>query len=373
MKKLLLSVVAMLMVTMAGAQEIMKVQLSNGSVLELNVDSIKSIYFEEKTAPAVEPADYTDPITEWGTPLATVKTQMAGFTLAYEEEGSLISLIYEGQKKEIAIGYYFDATNSLYASYVMLSADDVTAEAVDAKLQETNYYVNETGDGTKLYLSADFSTVIYFYAETEDEETYYTVEYVSYDYLYNQGPYFTEPYMGWGTDREAVKDTLEQRGYELYTEYDNADDYYALAYYGNDQEELIYYLFDDDKKLDDVQIIFENISVADMGDFMTEELGYTFDEQRTIESANLVVYDYITADGKSWVTMYEKSYEDEEYGEYTLLYLEFYEKTADEEAKSRLGNNVSQLKSKMHKFNMSASQMRTLKLRNTSKLQRIKK
>ena len=110
---------------------------------------------------------------------------------------------------------------------------------------------------------------------------------------------------------------------------------------------------------------------------MTEELGYTFDGQRTIEDEDLVVYDYITADGTSWVTMYEEAYSDEEYGDYTILTLAFYENIPEEEeetrAKSRTGNDLSKLMSRMSKFNVSASQMRTLKLRNISKLQRIRK
>ena len=80
--------------------------------------------------------------------------------------------------------------------------------------------------------------------------------------------YFTEPYLGWGTDREAVKDTLAQRGYELYREYDNADNYYALSYYGNDQEGLIYYMFDDNKKLDYVQLFFEDGQLYDRGTWL---------------------------------------------------------------------------------------------------------
>jgi len=374
MKKLLLSVVAMLMVTMAGAQELMKVQLANGTVLELNVDSIKSIYFEEKSAPEVEPADFTDPITTWGLSPAEVKALMVGFTLENEEDGTLQ---YGGQKKELAISYQFDAYNELVYSCVILDAEDVTAEAVDAKIQQSYVLINETDDGTKVYMSTDYETVVFFSAETDEDGTTYYVEYISYAYLMSNSTYFTEPYLGWGTDREAVKDTLAQRGYELYKEYDTANNYYALAYYGNDQEGLIYYMFDDNKKLDYVQLLFEDISIEDMGSFMTEELGYTFDGQRTIEDEDLVVYDYITADGTSWVIMYEEAYSDEEYGDYTILTLAFYENIPEEEeetrAKSRTGNDLSKLMNRMSKFNVSASQMRTLKLRNISKLQRIRK
>lgn len=342
MKKFLLSVVTLLMVTTVSAQDVNVLGDIDGDG-RITVDDITmliDIYLNDDVNP--EPpvkvdTVFTEPITQWGMPIAAVKTQMGDAEILNEADGVLTYMV--GANNVMTAQYFFDDNSQLYGSAVLVT--DVTGEAIDAQLSAGYIKVSES-DTLNLYISEDSATVVMLEPMTYGSITYYQVQYYDYNALFPSADFY-EPYLGWGTDRAAVKDTLAAWGYgDPYSESLEADYYYNVRYLVSNYE-MDTYMFDDNLKLDYIQQMFVGFDREALQEYMVSELGYQYLGSTEIpveEGDPIVAYYLATPDGLTMLAMYEEVESDED-GEYTLLFIEYFPTPDDEEggeeAKSRNG------------------------------------
>ncbi|MBQ9363817.1 MAG: hypothetical protein IJT97_10445 [Bacteroidaceae bacterium] len=348
MKKFLLSVVTLLAVTMtsAQAQSVLGDLDDDGRVTVDDISILIDYYLnggEEPDTTEVVVVDtvFVEPITTWGLPLAALKNQMAegfaGYDVANEEDGA-VTYMGTGETAALTYTYYFN-NDVLVGCEAFLFG--VTGEAVDAQLQ-AGYNIVIDRDTLKAYLSEDYATVVFMQPIVYGEDTYYSVTYYDYDYLYG-GDDFYMPYTEWGTELDAVKDTLTAWGYgDPYREGEDSDgNDYLLYLVGNYEGD--YYFFDENQQLAQVQQLFIDLySLEDMTEFFSEQLGWTYDGERTVGEGDetFTVVDFLSPDENTWATMFEETVNDED-GDYSILYILYYEvyKGGDEEgteAKSRI-------------------------------------
>lgn len=342
MKKFLLSVVTLLMVTTVSAQDVNVLGDIDGDG-RITVDDITrliDIYLNDDVNP--EPpvkvdTVFTEPITQWGMPIAAVKTQMGDAEILNEADGVLTYMV--GANNVMTAQYMFDDNSQLYGSAVLVT--DVAGEAIDAQLSASYVKVSES-DTLNLYISEDAATIVMLQPMTYGNITYYQVQFYDYNALFPSADFY-EPYLGWGTDRAAVKDTLASWGLDT-PYYESLEDsaYYQIRYLVSDYE-IDTYMFDHNQKLDYVQQMFVGFDREALQEYMVSELGYQYLGSTEIpmeEGDPLVAYYLTTPDGLTMLAMYE-IVESGEDGEYTLLFIEYFqapeEEEGGEEAKSRNG------------------------------------
>ena len=280
---------------------------------------------------------FTEPITQWGMPIAAVKTQMGDAEILNEADGVLTYMV--GANNVMTAQYMFDDNSQLYGSAVLVT--DVAGEAIDAQLSASYVKVSES-DTLNLYISEDAATIVMLQPMTYGNITYYQVQFYDYNALFPSADFY-EPYLGWGTDRAAVKDTLASWGLDT-PYYESLEDsaYYQIRYLVSDYE-IDTYMFDHNQKLDYVQQMFVGFDREALQEYMVSELGYQYLGSTEIpmeEGDPLVAYYLTTPDGLTMLAMYE-IVESGEDGEYTLLFIEYFqapeEEEGGEEAKSRNG------------------------------------
>ena len=347
MKKFLLSVVTLLSVTMISAQAQTKAVLGDlDGDGKVTVDDITTLIDYYLNPQPVEPAEtvFEEPSTAWGTPLATVKNAMADYEQVNEaDEDGLLTLTYMGKDNALTYTYTF-LNDQLVGSSALVG--NVTMEQVDAQLQNTYTPVIQS-DTLNAYLSEDGATVVFVSPMEYGNTVYFNVQYYDYNALYPDTQFYL-PYLGFGSEREAVKDTLTAWGYgEPYVDNEGDAEYeYSLMYLVSNNQADYYYFYADSvittPVLSDVQQLFIDVTVEEMSEIFTSELGYTAEGERVIgaEGEEVTVYDFLSPDETIMVTMLEDSVSDES-GDYQLLYVLYYPYYSDEEggeeAKSRTG------------------------------------
>ena len=347
MKKFLLSVVTLLSVTMISAQAQTKAVLGDlDGDGKVTVDDITMLIDYYLNPQPVEPAEivFDEPSTAWGTPLATVKNAMADYEQVNEaDEDGLLTLTYMGKDNALTYTYTF-YNDQLVGSSALVG--NVTIEQVDAQLQNT-YEPRIQSDTLNAYLSEDGATVVFVSPMEYGNTVYFNVEYYDYNALYPDTQFYL-PYLGFGSEREAVKDTLTAWGYgDPYRDYEGDPEYeYSLMYLVSNNQADYYYFYADSvittPILSDVQQLFVDVTVEEMSGLFTSELGYTYEGERVIgaEGEEVTVYDFLSPDETIMVTMLEESFSDED-GDYNLVYVIYYPYYSDEEggeeAKSRTG------------------------------------
>jgi hypothetical protein len=345
MKKFLLSVVTLLSVTMISAQAQTKAVLGDlDGDGKVTVDDITTLIDYYLNPQPVEPAEivFEEPSTAWGTPLATVKNAMADYEQVNEaDEDGLLTLTYMGKDNALTYTYTF-LNDQLVGSSALVG--NVTMEQVDAQLQNT-YELRIQSDTLNAYLSEDGATVVFVSPMEYGNTVYFNVVYYDYNALYPDTQFYL-PYLGFGSEREAVKDTLTAWGYgDPYRDYEGDPEYeYSLMYLVSNNQADYYYFYADSvittPILSDVQQLFVDVTVEEMSEIFTTELGYTYEGERVVQNGATTVYDFLSPDETIMVTMLEESVSDED-GDYQLLYVLYYPYYSDEEggeeAKSRTG------------------------------------
>jgi len=346
MKKFLLSVVTLLTVTMISAQAQTKAVLGDlDGDGKVTVDDITTLIDYYLNPQPVEPAEivFEEPSTAWGTPLATVKNAMADYEQVNEKDADgLLTLTYMGKDNALTYTYTF-LNDQLVGSSALVG--NVTMEQVDAQLQNT-YTPAIQSDTLNAYLSEDGATVVFVSPMEYGNTVYFNVQYYDYNALYPDTQFYL-PYLGFGSEREAVKDTLTAWGYgEPYVDNEGDPEYeYRLMYLVSNNQADYYYFYADSvittPILSDVQQLFVDVTVEEMSEIFTTELGYTYEGERVVQNGATTVYDFLSPDETIMVTMLEESVSDED-GDYQLLYVLYYPYYSDEEggeeAKSRTGN-----------------------------------
>jgi hypothetical protein len=345
MKKFLLSVVTLLSVTMISAQAQTKAVLGDlDGDGKVTVDDITTLIDYYLNPQPVEPAEtvFEEPSTAWGTPLATVKNAMADYEQVNEaDEDGLLTLTYMGKDNALTYTYTF-LNDQLVGSSALVG--NVTMEQVDAQLQNT-YTPAIQSDTLNAYLSEDGTTVVFVSPMEYGNTVYFNVVYYDYNALYPDTQFYL-PYLGFGSEREAVKDTLTAWGYgDPYRDYEGDPEYeYSLMYIVSNNQADYYYFYADSvittPILSDVQQLFVDVTVEEMSEIFTSELGYTYEGERVVQNGATTVYDFLSPDETIMVTMLEESVSDKD-GDYQLLYVLYYPYYSDEEggeeAKSRTG------------------------------------
>ena len=214
---------------------------------------------------------FEEPYLVWNASKTTVKGYMKQYTLHSETESILQ---YEGKYKERFVAYLFDENALLYSAEVAIPTSKTTLDEINSQLKKT-YELVDDSDGRWNYVSSDRTTVVIVSQNTE--RGLYYIDYISAEYLLRlYGNFFEEPYLSWGAARSNVKMQVGGMGYTLYTESTKASDHYYLVYEGKNRETMNVYYFDNSQRLNQVQIVFSGSMVDELAEFVTSELGYTY-------------------------------------------------------------------------------------------------
>lgn len=255
--------------------------------------SQKSAKITVTQAKKIEPTIiYREPYTAWGASRWQTKNYMNGYEL-YDEDDN--SVTYYGKDLEALIMYSFQ-NSMLVMSTVAVPASSTTFNAIDQQLKMNNYSVFDDSEEFPLYLAADNKTIVAVDKDVETNAFY--IRYMDINSLVDD-ILFDEPYTIWNASRSTVKETMKNRGYELYTESNKASEFYVLAYYGKKKETLSFYFFNSYSQLDEVDIVFDasKISISKISDYLKNQLSYTYIRTNT----NPTEYYYLSKDGKSHV------------------------------------------------------------------------
>jgi hypothetical protein len=106
---------------------------------------------------------------------------------------------------------------------------------------------------------------------------------------------------------------MANRGYELYTESNEASSGYVLAYYGKVREVMSAYLFDETKSLSRINMAFEGNVLNELRTHLTNDLQYQFlfDDEGD--------YYYSLPDGKSFALVYVTTLSNGSYATYIVF------------------------------------------------------
>lgn len=227
---------------------------------------------------------YREPYTIWGATKAQTKAYMLSYSLYQETDNQLT---YIGNNKEVLIAYAFNGDMLTNAAVAIPNANANEAD-IDAHLTGNGYtYMLTDDDGDRVYLSADYSTIVYLHFNANNNAYY-----VYYYKFETSTTLYEEPYLNWGAAMSVVKLAQSSRGYTL----DESSDTY-LAYLGKNQELFSMYYFDDTQKLAEVLValLTSTASVDDVRNFISSDLNYIFVAANDDNSQ----FFYLTEDQKS--------------------------------------------------------------------------
>lgn len=199
---------------------------------------------------------YREPCMQWGANKATVKEFMKNYTLSDEKD---TSLIYKPAMAESYTAYFF-TKSKLRTSLVCIPEKAVSLDSLKKQYRDWSYIplltdeVNEVNVAN--YLSEDRATRVSIMKDTELGR--FLIYYI--DYKWSQGiddsQLYEAPFVEWGTDRSAVKDSMAVHGYTIKEDVDDSTKRYYLLYNGKVKEQFSMYYFDDNKQLNQVSFAF---------------------------------------------------------------------------------------------------------------------
>lgn len=257
---------------------------------------------DEQIAKANTPSDtetvgkyFREPCTEWGVAKQVVKTYMKNYELSEEKD----TLLYYKPTVAEAYSAYFFVKSKLRTSLICIGQSVVSLDALKSHYTDLKYIQMQTADRSEAtFLSENKATQVSIMKN--DDIGCFFIYYIDYKWAsgYDDSKYYEAPFLDWGTERSAVKDSLEAHGYILKEDVDDASKHYYLLYHGKWKEQLSMYYFDADQLLYQVSFAFTQS--------LNEVRNYVGSISSKMIAEDNGVYYYQTKDGKSLIAVYSK-------------------------------------------------------------------
>ena len=145
-------------------------------------------------------------------------------------------------------------------------------------------------------------------------------------YSLERNTYFEIPYTNWSATSTDVKKEMDARNFTLLEEGTNASGWIYLAYTGKYKEATTMYRFNATGILAEIDIAFFNMTIDNLRDYVTSELGYTF-----ITKTDDGDYVYNVPDNSSYAIIWSSLLSD---GSEEVSYVTYIEKKATARTKS---------------------------------------
>lgn len=240
---------------------------------------------------------YREPCLQWGANKSTVKDFMKNYTISEEKD---TSLYYRPTMAEAYTAYFF-TKSKLRTSLVCIAESAVSLDSLKKQHRDWGYTPLLSAEiNVANFLSKDKVTQVSIMRNTD--LGCFFIYYIDYKWSmgYDDSQLYEAPFLDWGTERNAVKDSMEVHGYTLSEDNDDASKKYSLLYNGKIKEQYSMYYFNDKKQLYQVSFAFSQ-SLSEVRNYVNTI------SSKVTEDKDKGIYYYQTKDGKSLIAVQEGS------------------------------------------------------------------